>query len=87
MKEVYSYQEIKTDIAEGEKVAFTAHPVLYVTAVRNSLESESITATFEISIGSYVIGEFTQEFDTIEKLLDAFDIADHEELFELAGDH
>ena len=87
MKEVYSYQEIKTDIAEGEKVTFTAHPVLYVTAGRKSLESETITVTFEIGIGSYVIGEFTSEYDSIEQVLDAFDIADHEEIWEELGDH
>jgi hypothetical protein len=61
-------------------------PVLYVTAVRKSLESEIIAVTFEIGIGSYVIGEFTSEYDTIEKLLDAFDIADQEELFALVAD-
>ncbi len=86
MKEVYCYQEIAPDITQGEKVAFAAHPVLHVTAVRKSLESEIIAVTFEIGIGSYVIGEFTSEYDTIEKLLDTFDIADHEELFVLIGD-
>lgn len=83
MKEVYSYQEIKTDVDQGEKVGFTAHPTVYVTAVRKSPESETIVVTFEIGIGSYVIGEFTSEYDTIEKLLDAFDIADHEEIWEV----
>lgn len=85
MKEVYSYQEVSTEIGQGEKVAFTAHPVLYVTAVRKSLESEAIAVTFEIGIGSYVIGEFTSEYKTFAALLDAFDIADHEEIFELLG--
>ena len=83
MKEIYSYQEIKTDIDQGKKVGFTAHPTVYVTAVRKSSESETIVVTFEIGIGSYVIGEFTSEHDTIERLLDAFDIADHEEIWEV----
>ena len=83
MKEIYSYQEIKTDLDQGEKVGFTAHPTVYVTAVRKSPGSEPISVTFEIGIGSYVIGEFTSEYDAIEKLLDAFDIADHEEIWEV----
>ena len=86
MKEVYSYQDIKTDIAEGGTVAFTAHPTAYVTAIRKDRDSETITATFELCIGSYVIAEFTCEFPNIEKLLDAFDIADHEEIWEVLGE-
>ena len=63
MTEVYSSQDIKTDIAEGGTVAFTAHPMAYVTAVRKDRDSETIMATFELCIDSYVIAEFTYEFD------------------------
>jgi hypothetical protein len=32
MKEVYCYHEVESDIAQGETVAFTAHPTLLVRA-------------------------------------------------------
>jgi hypothetical protein len=83
MKELYNRTEV--ELLAAQKFTFIAHPVLHVTAVRKSVESESITATFEIEIGEYVIGELTIQYDTIERLLDAFDIADHAEIFELEG--
>ena len=45
MKEVYCYQEVESEIAQGETVAFTVHPTLLVRAVKNNLESEVITVT------------------------------------------
>jgi hypothetical protein len=86
MKEVYAYQEVSTDIAEGEAVTFTIHPTLHVTAVRKSRGSLTITATLEICIGEYAIGECTMEFSSMETLLAAFDIADHHEIFEVVGE-
>ncbi len=86
MKEVYAYQEVIDDIAQGEKVTFTMHPNLHVTAVRKSLDSQTITATLEICVSEYAIGEFTMGFSSIETLLAAFDIADHEEIFEMVGE-
>ena len=86
MKEVYCFQEVETEIRTGEAVTFTIHPTLHVTAVRTNLDSQAITATLEIMIGEYAIGEFTQEFSSIETLLAAFDIADHVEIFEVVGE-
>ena len=86
MKEVYAYSEVIDDIAQGEKVTFTMHPTLHVAAVRKRLDEQTISATLEIGVGEYVIGECTIEFSSMETLLAAFDIADHEEIFELLAD-
>lgn len=83
MKEVYSYQEIKTWIPNGQAVKFTYPLRVEVTAAQKHHDSQTLHVTFVLLVGKYAIGEFTSEFDTIERLLDAFDIADHEELFEL----
>jgi len=86
MKEVYCYQEVESDIAQGETVAFTVHPTLLVRAAMNNLEGEVITVSYELCIGSDSIGVFTSEFPDMERLLYAFDIADHEEIFEVVGE-
>ena len=86
MKEVYCYQEVESDIVQGETVAFTAYPTLLVRAAKNNPESEAITVTYELCIGSDSIGVFASEFPNMESLLDAFDIADHEEIWEVAGE-
>ena len=86
MKEVYCYQEVESDIAQGETVAFTVHPTLLVRAAKKNLESEVITVTYELCISADSIGVFTSEFPTIESLLDTFDIADHEEIWEVVGE-
>jgi hypothetical protein len=86
MKEVYCYQEVESEIAQGETVAFTVHPTLLVRAVKNNPASEVITVSYELCIGSDSIGVFTSEFSNMESLLDAFDIADHEEIWEVVGE-
>lgn len=53
---------------------------------KNHLESQTTAATPEICIGEYAIGEYTIEFSSIETLLEAFDIADHQEIFEVVGE-
>lgn len=62
MKEVYCYQEVESDLAQGETVAFTVHPTLLVRAAKKNLESEVIIVTYELCIGSDSIGIFTSEF-------------------------
>jgi hypothetical protein len=83
MKEFYNRTEL--ELLAAQKFTFIAHPVLYVTAGRKNVASESITATFELERGQEVIGELTMQYDSIERLLDAFDIADHDEVFALEG--
>jgi hypothetical protein len=85
MKEIYCYQEIATDIAQGEQVTFRLPLTVSVTARRQSEASETITATLELGLGGEVIA-CSSEFATIDRLLYAFDIADHEEIFEVLGE-
>ena len=86
MKELYAYQEIVDDVAQGEIVAFDFHPNLHCRVVRKSQDEQAVIATLEICVGEYAIGEFTMEFSSLETLLAAFDIADHEEIFEVLGE-
>ncbi len=85
MKEVYCFQEVSTDIAQGEKVSFPFHPVIYVTLVRKSRESQEITATIELCLytSDDCIAIVEQTFETIQAVLNAFDLPDHVELFEM----
>ncbi len=87
MKKVYSYQEIGHLIDKSQAVVFTRHLKARVTAIQKSRDSQTIHVTFVLLVGEYHVGEFTSEYDTIAELLDVFDIADHEELFELLDDH
>lgn len=86
MKEVYAYQEVIDDIAQGEAVTFTLHPTLHVTAGRKTPDEQTITATLTICLGEYAIGEMTCEYSSFEVLLETFDIADHVEMFEVVGE-
>lgn len=86
MIEVYAYQEVVEEIAQGETVTFILHPTVYVIAVRKNPQSEIIHVTYNVCVGAYSIGTFESEFPTLEKLLDCFDIAAHEEVFEVVGE-
>jgi len=83
MKTFYSYQEIQNLIGNGQAITFSYPLRAQVTAAQKHHDSQTIHVTFVLLVGEYAIGEFTSKFETIERLLDAFDIADHEELFEL----
>jgi len=85
MKEVYSYSEIASEIAEGETVTFCLPVSIYVTARRKSTDCETITATIEFGMGGQMIATCTSEFRDMDRLLYAFDIPDHIELFEIVG--
>ena len=85
MKAVYSYSEIAPEIAEGETVTFCMPVSIYVTARRTSADCETITATIEFGMGGEMIATCTSEFKDMDRLLYAFDIPDHIELFEVVG--
>lgn len=85
MREVYSYSEIAPEIAEGETVTFCLPVSIYVTACRKSADCERITATIAFGMGGEVIATCTSEFEDMDRLLYAFDIPDHIELFEIVG--
>ena len=86
MKEVYSYSEIAPEVAQGETVTFCLPVSIYVTARRKSAACEMITATIEFGMGGEVIATCTSEFKDMDRLLYAFNIPDHVELFEVVGE-
>ncbi len=86
MKEGYCYQEIAHLVKSGQKITFTYPLRVEVTAVALHPDRDTLQVTFALLVGEYTIAEFTSEYDTVESLLDAFDIADHQDVFELVGD-
>ena len=86
MKEVYSYSEIAPEVAEGETVTFCLPVSVYVTARRKSADGETISATIEFGTGGEMIASCTREFKDMDRLLYAFDLLDHIELFEVVGE-
>lgn len=83
MKQVYSYQEAANLIESGQVVKFIYPLRVEVTATKKLEGSTALHVTFVLIVGEYAIGEFASEYDSIEALLDAFDIADHQEVFEM----
>ena len=83
MKEVYSYQEIGTLIDQRKPVVFTCHPVARVTAVQRHPELETITVTINLSIRDTCIGIMENEYPSQLALLEAFDLNDLEEIWEV----
>ncbi len=84
MKQVYSYTEIADLFEQGKAVKFTYPLKVLVTAAKKQEgSSTAIHVTVVLLIGEYAIGDFTTEFESIEGLLEAFDIASQQEIFEL----
>ncbi len=86
MKEVYSFQEIAHLVKRGRKITFTYPLRVEVMAVAPHPDRNTLQVRFALLVGEYAIAEFTSGYDTIESLQDAFDRADHQEVFELAGE-
>lgn len=82
-KTIYSYQEISALIEQGIPVAFTRQLEAHVTAIQPCDDRDRITAIMQLSLGDYLLGEVECEFTTIAGLLDAFDIQERTELWEV----
>ena len=83
MKQVYNYQELAHLIEQGKTAAFT-HPLsAQITAVQMSHKRDDITVTMALMVGGYVIGELESTYSRMESLLDAFDIDDRSEVWEV----
>ena len=82
-KTLNSYQEIGTLIEQGKRVLFTCHPEARVTAVQQHRDSDSITVTVNLFIRDTCIGNVEYEYDSILAVLEAFDIDDLEEIWEV----
>jgi len=83
MKQVYSYQEIGTLIDQRKLVAFTCHPVALVSVVQRHPDLETITVTIQFSLRDTCIGIVEHEYSSILALLEAFDIDDLAEIWEV----
>jgi hypothetical protein len=83
MKTVYSYQEIGTLIDQRKEVMFTCYPIARVTAVQRHPDLETITVTIQLSIRETCVGIMENEYSSILALLEAFDIDDLLEIWEV----
>ncbi len=83
MKQVYSYQEIGTEIDRGTPCIFTCHPQVRVTCIQKQPDSEIITVTLIVSVRDTCVGIMQSEYASITNLLDAFDIDDQAEIWEV----
>jgi hypothetical protein len=84
MKQVYRYTEIADLFEQGKVIKFT-HPLNVLVTAAKKQDSTTIHVTIVLLVGEYAIGDLTIEYDSIEALLEAFDIADHQEMFELVA--
>jgi hypothetical protein len=83
MKELFTYQEIGTLIDQGTSATFTRHIVARVTVTQPTPDSETVKALLLLSLGQYNIGVVEMEYTDISELLEAFDIDDGEEIWEV----
>ena len=83
MKKLYNFQEIGTLIDQGQQASFTRHIVADVSISHPNPNSERIQAILLLSLGQYNIGLCEIEYEDISELLEAFDIDDGEEIWEV----
>jgi hypothetical protein len=83
MKELFTYQEIGTLIDQGTSATFTRHIVARVTVTQPTPDSETVKALLLLSLRQYNIGVVEMEYTDISELLEAFDIDDGEEIWEV----
>jgi hypothetical protein len=74
MKQVYRYQEIRPLIEQGKEVTVTCHLHAEVTVMQKRPASDTITATLHLLVGEDVIAVVQSEYPSFVSLLDAFDI-------------
>ena len=83
MKTLYSYPEIQHLIEQGEAVTVTCHIHAEVTAIQKRPGYDTITATIHLLGGEYVIAVVENEYPSMVSLLDAFDIDENAEQWEV----
>jgi hypothetical protein len=86
MKQVFNYQEIGTLIDQGKQVVFTCYPQARVTAIQRHPDSDTVTVTLNLSIRETRVGMVTYEYTSMLAVLDAFDIEDLAEIWELVDE-
>jgi hypothetical protein len=85
VKQLYSYQEIGTLIDQGKQVRFTCSPQARVSAVQKQRESDTVTITLNLSIRDVCVGIVDYEYASIADVLEAFDIDEQAEIWEVLG--
>ncbi|MEO8955773.1 MAG: hypothetical protein ABI396_02300 [Ktedonobacteraceae bacterium] len=83
MKQVYSYQEIGTLIDQGRQVVFTCYPEARVSAIQKHHDSDTVTVTINLCIRDTCVGSVEYEYSSMLAVLDAFDIDDLDEMWEV----
>ncbi|MFL5586089.1 MAG: hypothetical protein ACJ8DI_00340 [Ktedonobacteraceae bacterium] len=82
-KTVSSYQEIGHLIDGCTPVVFTCHPVARVTVLQRAFPENTVKVTINLSIGDTCVGIVANEYASITDLLDAFQIDDLDEIWEV----
>jgi hypothetical protein len=85
VKSVYSYSEVGARIEQRTKTIFTRSAQVRVSVVKPSARSHTLKVSINLLIGSYSIGVFQCTYKNILELLEAFDINEHEEIFEVCS--
>ena len=85
MKQVYSYNEVGARIEQRTKTIFTRSAFVRVSVMKPSGKSHTIKVSINLLIGSYSIGVFQCTYKNMLELLEAFDINENEEIFEVCS--
>ena len=83
MKELYNFAEIATLIDQGQQPSFTRSLVAHVSVSQPDPNVETVKAIMLLSHGKYNIGIVEITFIDIAELLEAFEIDDKEEVWEV----
>ncbi len=85
MKQVYSYSEVGALIEQRTKTIFTRSALVRVSVIKPSGKSHTIKVSINLLISSYSIGVFQCTYKNILEFLEAFDINEQEEIFEVCS--
>jgi len=85
MKLVYSYSEVGALIEQRTKTIFTRSARVRVSVTKPSGKSHTIKVSINLLIGAYSVGVFQCTYKNILELLEAFDINENEEIFEVSS--
>ncbi len=85
MKQVYSYSEVGARIEQCTKTIFTRSALVRVSVIKPSGKSHTIKVSINLLIGSSSIGVFQCTYKNMLEFLEAFDINEHEEIFEVCA--
>ena len=85
MKQVYSYSEVGALIEQRTKTIFTRSALVRVSVIKPGGKSHTIKVSINLLIGSSSIGVFQCTYKNMLELLEAFDINENEEIFEVCS--